>query len=102
MAAVSASVGPRNGTWSASKPALMRKRSAAMCDAAPMPAEAKLIAPGFALAAVTSSPSVLNPFDGAVTSTVGCSPNGTTGVKSLKVSYGRLTWIECEIENEDE
>jgi hypothetical protein len=38
------------------------------------------------LAAAISSPAVLNPFDGAVTSTFGCAPNGLTAAKSNSVS----------------
>jgi hypothetical protein len=86
ITSVSASTGPLNGMCCASKPALSRNRSAARCDAAPAPAEAKLSEPGFALAVATSSPSVFHGFDVATTSTVGWKPSGTTAVKSLKVS----------------
>jgi hypothetical protein len=70
----------------ASIPALRRKRSAARCDTEPMPAEAKFMTPGLALAAVMRSATVLKPFDGAVTSTVGVLPSATTAAKSLSVS----------------
>ena len=44
---------------------------AAMCEAAPIPAEAKFSSPGLALAAATRSATDLKPFDGAATSTLG-------------------------------
>ena len=44
------------------------------------------MAPGLALAAAVRSATVLKPFDGAVTSTVGVFPSAITGVKSLSVS----------------
>ena len=53
-----------------------------MCEADPTPAEAKFSEPGFALAAATRSATVLKPFDGAATSTLGCTPNSTIGAKS--------------------
>jgi len=42
-----------------------------MCEAEPMPAEAKVNAPGLAFAAATRSATVLKPVDGAATSTLG-------------------------------
>ena len=51
-----------------------------------MPAEAKLSAPGLALAAAIRSAAVLKPFDGGTTSTVGVLPSAITGAKSLSVS----------------
>ena len=86
ITSVKASFGPRNGMCWASMPALRRKRSAARCETEPMPAEAKFMAPGFALAAAMRSAAVLKPFPGDVTSTVGVLPSATTAVKSLSVS----------------
>jgi len=86
MTSVNASFGPLNGMCWASMPALSRKRSAARCDTEPMPAEAKFIAPGLALAAAIRSAAVLKPLAGAVTSTVGVLPSGMTAAKSLNVS----------------
>ncbi len=51
-----------------------------------MPAEAKFSWPGFALAAATRSATVLNPLDGAATSTLGCTPNSAIGAKSRSAS----------------
>jgi hypothetical protein len=64
-------------------PAATRSRSPAQCEAAPSPAEAKFNTPGLALAAATRSPTDFQPFDGAATSTLGCTPNMATGMKSL-------------------
>ena len=64
-------------------PAARRKRSPAQCDAEPSPAEAKFNTPGAALAALTKSATDVQPFDGAATSTLGCTPNMATGMKSL-------------------
>ena len=86
MSSVKASFGPRNGTCCAWMPALSRKRSAARCEVEPTPAEAKLSAPGLALAAAIRSAAVLKPFAGGTTSTVGVLPSAITGVKSLSVS----------------
>ena len=47
-----------------------------------MPTEEKLNVPGLALAVATRSPTVLKPFDGATTRTLGDMPNGTTAAKS--------------------
>ena len=63
-------------------PVASRRRSAAQCEAEPTPAEAKFNVPGLALAAATRSVTDVQPFDGAATSTLGCTPNSTTGAKS--------------------
>ena len=69
MTSVSASGPPRNGTWTASKPALMRSRSTLRWVAEPTPTDAKLKDPGFALAAATKSWIVLIPLDGETINT---------------------------------
>ena len=42
------------------------------------------------MAALTRSATDVQPFDGAATSTLGCTPNMATGMKSRAGSYGRL------------
>ena len=84
MTSVSASGPPRNGTCTAWKPPLRRRRSAAQCVALPTPAEAKVSER--ALAAAASSASVLMFFEGAITTTFGTLPNEATAEKSFAVS----------------
>ena len=63
--------------------AASRKRSPAMCDEEPTPAEAKVSLPGLALAAAMRSATVLKPPCFDATSTFGCTPNMATAAKSL-------------------
>ena len=86
ITSVSASTGPLKGTCCALMPAATRNFSAARCEAAPIPAEAKFNSPGLALAAAIRSAAVLKPLDGAATSTLGEMPTALTGMKSLSVS----------------
>ena len=51
-----------------------------------MPADAKVRAPGLALAAAIRSATVFQPLDGEATSTVGCKPSGMMEAKSCSVS----------------
>ena len=50
-----------------------------------MPAEPKVIVPGFDLASATNSASVFAGSEGLMTSTVGKVASAVTGVKSLSV-----------------
>ena len=86
MISVSISGIPRNGTCKASKPALKRNISAEMWVAEPTPAVPNVIEPGLALAAATSCCSVLMPFSGATTVTLGELPKAATAAKSSAVS----------------
>ena len=79
--------GPYTLACAAAMPALAWKRIALRCVAVPTPAEAKFMAPGFALAAVTKSFTVLNSFDGGTTRTLGIMPSGITATRSLAGSY---------------
>src|SRR5262249_31703204 len=88
MISVSISGIPRNGTCKASKPALKRNISAEMWGAEPTPAAPNVIEPGLALAAATSCCSVVMPFLGPPTVTLGELRNAATAAKSLAVSYG--------------
>ena len=74
---------PLNGTCTACTPVLDRKRMALRWVAVPTPAEPKFIAPGFAFAAATKSPTVLNPLARETTSTLGTIPSGATAEKSV-------------------
>src|SRR5215470_10879358 len=73
-------------------PAASFSRSAAQCEAEPSPAEAKFNAPGFALAAATRSVTDFQPFEGAATNTLGCTPNSATGTKSCSGSQGSVLY----------
>ncbi len=86
MTSVSASGMPLNGTWIASNPALTRKRSVLRWVAEPTPAVAKVSPPGLDLAAATRSFSVLKPFSGETTVTLGELPSDVTAAKSRAVS----------------
>ena len=54
-----------------------------------MPAEAKVSAPGLALAAAIRSATVFHPLDGEATSTVGCRPSGMIEAKSSERVVGQ-------------
>ena len=60
----------------------------------PMPAEAKLIDPGFALAVASKSCTDLKLDPGAVTSTLGCCASGPISTKSFSVSNGSLAYSD--------
>src|SRR5262249_62398678 len=81
---------PRNGIWRASIAAATRRRSAAICEAEPTPADAKVKVPGLAFAAATRSASVLKVREGDATTTVGWSPIKLTGAKARMASYGNV------------
>ena len=68
--------------------------SAFRCVALPWPAEAKFIAPGLALAAVSSACRVLIFLDGEITSTLGVLLIGVTPAKSPSVSKGSLAKVD--------
>jgi hypothetical protein len=61
-----------------------------MCVPPPMPAEVKLISPGFCFASAMSSLTDLTPAEGATTSTLGTLPTREMPAKSFTASYGSL------------
>ena len=65
--------------------AAKRRRSVVKCVDEPTPAVPNVICPLFALAAATSSCSVLKPFSGATTTMFGDEPIAATVTKSLTV-----------------
>ena len=71
-------------------PAASLNFSPLMCVPLPLPAEAKLSAPGFCFAAATRSATVLMLVEGATTSTFGCPASGTISMKSLHRVVGQV------------
>src|SRR5215216_1694246 len=67
-----------------------RSNSPATCDVVPVPNEARLAAPGLALAYAMSSPTVLGANDGLETITKGKSINPATGAMSRRRLNERL------------
>ena len=53
-----------------------------MCEPEPIPADAKVIAPGFAFAAATRSATDFHPLPALTTRIFGCVPNSATEAKS--------------------
>ena len=78
------------GTCSMLVQVFIMKTSAAICCAAPMPAEPKVSLPGFDLASAISSCTFFTPSAGFTTSTLGWSATRITGAKSLIGSNGNL------------
>jgi hypothetical protein len=72
-------------------PASRIRSSAPNCVVVPMPALAKVTFPGFALAKLTRSASLLKRLPVAVTRTKGAVTARTTGIKSFSGSYDTLS-----------
>jgi hypothetical protein len=79
-----------------------RTRSAAICEDDPIPADAKVRAPGLAFAAATRSATVLNPLSREAINRFGDVPISTTGMKSLRGSYPSLLCSAASVAMEDE
>jgi hypothetical protein len=71
-------------------PAISLSFSRLKCVPLPIPADAKLSWPGFALAAARKSGTVFMPDSGDTISTFGPPASGARLVKSFSVSYGRF------------
>ncbi|MNR08216.1 hypothetical protein D3C85_1243620 [compost metagenome] len=80
---------------------MLANSSAARCWEVPLPDEPKLIDPGLALAAASTSCTDLYGLFTFTTSTLGSVPISATGWKFLTGSYGilgyRLTLMACEL-----
>jgi hypothetical protein len=73
-----------------------------MWEEEPIPADAKVKVPGFALAAATRSAAVLKPLLAEATSKFGDVPIKTTGTKSRTGSYGSVLCSMLSVAIEDE
>jgi hypothetical protein len=74
------------GTWVQVTPVIDRNSSPARCVKLPLPAEATLIAPGFALASAINSPMFFTGRDGLTMTTIGVDATIATGARSLSGS----------------
>ena len=83
MTSVSAGALPLYGTWFILTPAMELKSSAERCVDWPLPEEAKLSVPGFALASAISSATFFAGRAGLTTITSGPLVSCETGTKSL-------------------
>src|SRR5690349_2257513 len=85
----SAGPAPLNGTCSMLHPVMVLKSSPERCTEVPLPEEAMLTFPGFALHHVTNSATVFGGMPGVITITFGVRTRPATGAMSRTKLNGR-------------